>query len=155
MNVRSITKALSIILICLLSACSKPYVTDAVGKKTMQPSVTYLYLLRHTAFFKKLNTAQLRWVIDHSQEWKIDKGGVIATNKSKPDYWLLLDGSWQLSCQQQNFTPKQGDTNTWFHSNVTQLPCELVATSSSFIMRIQQNEMKIMLENNFPFEINE
>lgn len=121
----------------------------------MQPSVTYLHLLRHTPFFKRLNNTQLRWVIRHSKEWKIDKDGVIATNQSTPDYWLLLDGSWQLICQQQNFSTEKFHTKVWFHSSEIQLPCELVATSPSFVMRIQHDDMQIMLENDFPFKLNE
>ena len=30
----------------------------------MEPSVTYLHLLKHTPFFTSLTTAQLRWVIE-------------------------------------------------------------------------------------------
>jgi hypothetical protein len=140
---------------CLLSACTKPYVADAVGKLTMQPSVTYLYLLRDSAFFKSLNTSQLRWVIKHSKEWKIIQGGVIATSQSKSDYWLLLDGSWQLTCQQQSHLVKQNYTKAWFNSSTSQLGCELRATSSSFVMRIRQNDMQTMIEHGFPFDIPE
>ncbi|MBP3364603.1 MAG: hypothetical protein J6L74_12550, partial [Pseudomonas sp.] len=60
------------------AACGDHRTPDAMQEMTMKPSITYLHLLRHTPFFTSLTTEQLRWVIDHSNEWETEAGAVIA-----------------------------------------------------------------------------
>ena len=143
------------VLLLGLNACSKQPVADAAGHFTMTPAVTYLHLLRHTPFFTSLNTAQLKWVIRHSEEWAVTTGGVIATHKGEPDYWILLDGDWQLSCDQKSYPSKHDDAGKWFNSNLVNKGCELIVTSPSYVMRIRAEDMQSMLSNGFDFRLKE
>ena len=66
--------ACAALLPLLVAACDArqqpPDACLTTRSTTMEPSVTYLHLLKHTPFFTNLTTAQLRWVIDHSREWE-------------------------------------------------------------------------------------
>jgi len=134
-----------------LNACSRQMKADAAGNLTMTPSVTYLHLLRHTPFFTSLTTDQLRWTINHSKEWQIKTAGVIATNKDDADYWVLLDGGWQLSCNQNNHHSKHDEAGKWFNPRVANKECQLIATSPSYVMRIKDVDMQDMLNKGFDF----
>ena len=143
--------ALYLFLLLGLNACSKQPIADAAGNFTMTPSVTYLHLLRHTPFFTALNSEQLKWVIEHSEEWAVITGGVITTHKGDPNYWILLDGGWQLSCDPKNHPSKHDDAGKWFNPKVTNEDCELIATSPSYVMRIKAEDMQNMLNKDFAF----
>ncbi|MEP3350092.1 MAG: hypothetical protein ABJN96_09120 [Marinomonas sp.] len=117
----------------------------------MTPSVTYLHLLRHTPFFSALSTKQLQWVIDYSREWKVNTGDIVATNEDQDDYWILLDGGWQLSHNQINHVFKHDSPGKWFCSSIATEQCELIATSPSYVMQITQMEMQNMINQRFAF----
>ena len=143
--------ALYLFLLLGLNACSKQPIADAAGNFTMTPSVTYLHLLRHTPFFTALNSEQLKWVIEHSEEWQIDTGGVISSAEDSPDYWILLDGGWQLNCDQKNHPSKHDDAGKWFNSSIANKKYKLIATSPSYVMRIKAEDMQNMLKKGFAF----
>jgi len=145
---------LYLFLLLGLNACSKQPIADAVGNFTMTPSVTYLHLLRHTPFFTLLNSEQLKWVIEHSEEWAVTTGGVITNHKGDPDYWILLDGTWQLSCDQQNHPSKHYYAVKWFNPNIANDDCKLIATSPSYVMRIKSPVMHEMINRGFTFKHN-
>ncbi|WP_394183708.1 hypothetical protein [Marinomonas posidonica] len=119
----------------------------------MRPSVTYLHLLRHTPFFTVLNTSQQQWVINHSKEWQVNQGGVIATASSAKDYWVLLDGTWQLECGERRYPSKHNDPAKWFLASMVMHDCKLVATETSYVMRITQADMQTMLHKGFAFQM--
>jgi hypothetical protein len=139
-----------------LVSCSGKRVPDASQNMTMQPSVTYLYLLRHTPFFTALSTGQLRWVIDHSHEWETDEGAVIAkcdrAGASDTDYWILLDGGWKVDYDGRSFASGHADPGKWFNTREAGgAACSLVATEHSYVMRITAADMRAMLDNGFAF----
>ena len=99
----------------------------------MKPTVTYLYLLRHTPFFTELNTDQLRWVIQHSREWEVQAGRSIVSSDSSGDgtgYWVLLDGSWDLELQGRHHASGHADPGKWFNR-------ELISTDA---FKLKANE---------------
>ncbi|MEL0638531.1 hypothetical protein V6259_17410 [Marinomonas sp. TI.3.20] len=143
---------LTVIVVVAINACSKPLIADAMGNLTIRSSVTYLYLLRHTPFFTSLKKEELRWVIKHSKEWSVEQGGVVATNSSAPDYWILLDGAWQLECGDKRYPSKNDDAGKWFSSEVISEICKLVVTESSYVMQIPQTDMNDMIQKGFNFQ---
>jgi hypothetical protein len=150
------TSALALLTALGVASCGAKRELDAGQNMTMTPSITYLHLLRHTPFFTALSTAQLQWVIDHSREWAADKGAVVAkcdsTSVSDMDYWILLDGGWQLQHDGRTFASGHADPGKWFsaaESNGTQ--CSLIATEHSYVMRIGRPEMQAMLDEGFAF----
>ena len=138
------------------AACGDHRTPDAMQEMTMKPSITYLHLLRHTPFFTSLTTEQLRWVIDHSNEWETEAGAVIAKRDqggaSAPDTWILLDGGWQVHYNGHTFASGHGDAGKWFNMGETQgADCALITTGHSYIMRITEADMNTMLEQGFTF----
>ncbi|MEI8632963.1 hypothetical protein P4S72_15105 [Vibrio sp. PP-XX7] len=79
-------------------------------------------------------------------------GGVITGNEDIPDYWILLDGGWQLNCDQKNYPSKHDDAGKWFNPKVANEDCELIATSPSYVMRIKAADMQGMLSKGFAFK---
>lgn len=129
---------------------------DALQSLTMKPSVTYLHLLRHTPFFTALTKEQLQWVIDHSREWSADKGAVIArcdaTGTTDKNYWILLDGGWQLEHDGRTFPSSHADPGKWFNTHEAHgADCSLIATEHSYVMRITAANMQQMLDQGFAF----
>ncbi len=123
----------------------------------MQPSVTYLHLLRHTPFFTALSKEELKWVIDHSREWSADKGAVItrcdATSAADGDYWILLDGGWQLEHGSREFPSGHADPGKWFNTREAHgTDCSLITTEHSYVMRITAVDMQQMLDKGFAFD---
>lgn len=123
---------------------------------TMTPSITYLHLLRHTSFFTALSTTQLQWVIDHSHEWAADRGAVVAkcdgASASDMDYWILLDGGWQIQHDGHTFASGHADQGKWFSASEAHgMGCSLIATEHSYVMRIRRPEMQAMLDEGFAF----
>lgn len=145
--------AFAISTIASLAACSEP-VPDALQRKTMRASVTWLHLLRHTPFFTELSTPQLQWVIDHSREWEADAGAVIATDASSAahDNWILLDGGWEIRRQGEAFASGHADAGKWFNAaEAGTAPFELVVTTHSYVMQIKAADMQTMLAEGFAF----
>lgn len=155
----NIASRMTVVLTTLLSlvACSHKSVADIDGNLTMKPSVTYLHLLRHTPFFTALSKVQLQWVIDHSREWEVDSGATIAKCgkgfRSNGDYWILLDGGWQLNTDEAHLPSGHSDPGKWFSTQVANgKKCSLVATEHGYVMHITESEMQIMLNRGFPFQ---
>ncbi|MFC7631354.1 hypothetical protein [Paraburkholderia humisilvae] len=120
----------------------------------MKLSTTYLHLLRKTPFFTELNTAQLRWTIDHSQEWEAQVGTVIvdcATTEAKDDVWILLDGGWQVETGGRVYPAGHADPGKWFSAQHATDDCRLVATEHSYVMKITGAEMRDMQSLGFAF----
>lgn len=136
-----------------ITGCIRPMEADAMGQLTMRPSVTYLHLLRHTPFFTALDSTQQQWVINHSKEWQVNQGGVITTTSSAGDYWILLDGEWQLECGEKHYPSKHNDPAKWFRASMVMHDCKLVATETSYVMLITQVDMQTMLNNGFAFHM--
>lgn len=149
--------ALVLASVLLLAACSRERIADAENNMTMRPSVTYLYLLRHTPFFTSLSTEQLQWVIDHSREWEVDAGAVLSKRgpqgPSDTDYWILLDGGWRVEHDGKSFPSDHADPGKWFNTRETRGQSgTLVATEHGYVMRIPEGEMKVMLDRGFAFD---
>jgi hypothetical protein len=121
----------------------------------MIPQTTYLHLLKNTPFFTALTRPQLRWVIDHSQEWEAQAGAVIASSaKSAPpsaDLWILLDGRWRLDVAGKQNAAGNADPGKWFSDRETVHAYQLVSTQKSYVMRISQIDMNEMLMQGFDF----
>ncbi|MFC0400853.1 hypothetical protein [Paraburkholderia rhizosphaerae] len=121
----------------------------------MKPSTTYLHLLRKTPFFAELNTAQLRWTIDHSHEWEAQIGAVIVdctTAGSTEDVWILLDGGWQVESGARTYPAGHADPGKWFSAAHAADDCRLVATEHSYVMKISGADMRDMLSLGFAFD---
>ncbi|WP_186056583.1 hypothetical protein [Burkholderia gladioli] len=147
-----------VVLLAMLgmTACSGKPEPDAARNLTMKPSVTYLHLLRHTPFFTALSTEQLQWTIDHSREWEAQAGAVIATCDEAVDtdapYWILLDGGWRVEARDRAFPAGHADPGKWFSATVANgASCRLVTTETSYVMRIERQEMQQMLARGFGF----
>jgi hypothetical protein len=127
----------------------------AQESKTMKASTTYLYLLRKTPFFTRLNTEQLRWTISHSREWEAQAGTVIvdcASGRQEGDFWILLDGGWQVEHDGQTYPAGHADAGKWFSASETQGSCRLVATEHSYVMKITRADMNDMVSRGFAFD---
>ncbi|CAB3761626.1 hypothetical protein [Paraburkholderia solisilvae] len=150
----------SLVLLVLAAACdsgqSRAAAARASENPAMKPSVTYLHLLRKTPFFTSLNTAQLRWTIEHSREWEAQGGTVIvdcATSKPKDDFWILLDGGWQVETGGHIYPSGHADPGKWFSAaQATNGDCRLIATEHSYVMHITRADMDDMLSRGFPFD---
>lgn len=150
------TAILTLLIPMGLAACGDQRTPDAMQELTMKPSITYLHLLRHTPFFTSLSSEQLRWVIDHSQEWETESGSVIAkqdkSGASASDYWILLDGGWQVHYDANTFTSGHAAAGKWFNINQTQgAACALITSEHSYVMRITEADMNTMLEKGLAF----
>ena len=121
----------------------------------MKASTTYLFLLRKTPFFDRLDTEQLRWTIKHSREWEAQAGTVVAscsaTDKSD-DFWILLDGHWQVEQDSHAFPAGHADAGKWFSASEAPGNCRLVTTEHSYVMKITRADMNDMLSRGFAFE---
>lgn len=149
--------SLTLLITMGLTACGDHRTPDAMQELTMKPSITYLHLLQHTPFFTSLSNEQLRWVIDHSQEWETEAGSVIAKNDqtgaSASDYWVLLDGGWRLHYDGVTFPSGHADPGKWFNIRQAQGAASALITSEhSYVMRITEADMNTMLEQGFAFD---
>ncbi|MEK6418340.1 MAG: hypothetical protein V4801_01945 [Burkholderia gladioli] len=144
-------------LLAATACCRAQVEPDAAGQLSMQPSVTYLFLLRRTPFFTALSTEQLRWTIAHSKEWKVREGTVIATCRDDggapaADDWILLDGGWAVEHDGRAEQAGRADAGNWFNRAVAHgAPCRLVATEPGYVMRIAHAEFQAMLARGFDF----
>ena len=140
-----------------LTASGRERAADIENNLTMRPSVTYLHLLRHTPFFTALSTEQLQWVINHSHEWEVDAGAALSKNSpqgsSDNDYWVLLDGEWQLDYDGRSFPSGHASPGKWFHTREARdKQVVLIATEHSYVMRIADKDMQVMLDQGFAFD---
>jgi hypothetical protein len=145
-------------LLMLTAACGQQGYAQQEDK-TMKASTTYLYLLRKTPFFTALDTGQLRWTIDHSREWEAQPGTVVATCSAagknddlNEDFWILLDGRWQVEHDGHAFAAGHADAGKWFSAAEASGDCRLVTTEHSYVMKITRADMNDMLSRGFGFE---
>jgi hypothetical protein len=140
-------------LLMLTAACGQQGYAQQEGK-TMKASTTYLYLLRKTPFFTGLDTEQLRWTISHSREWEAQAGTVVAdcsaADKSD-DFWILLDGRWQVEHDGHTYPAGHADAGKWFSAAEASGNCRLVTTEHSYVMKITRADMNDMLSRGFAF----
>ncbi len=139
----------------LLATCMR-FGNIASRNTTMKPSITYLRLLRHTPFFTALDTAQLRWAIDHSREWEAQNGSIVAecdndATTRDDAYWILLDGHWEIEHNGHTHASGHADPGKWFSTTEATTPCRLVTTEHSYVMRIARADMDEMLKRGFDF----
>jgi hypothetical protein len=150
-----------IAIVPLLAACDAGHPPDAppaTRSTTMEPSVTYLHLLKHTPFFTSLTTAQLRWVIGHSHEWEARASTVVAecdgdaaSGAQDQAIWILLDGGWQIEAAGHPHPADHASAGKWFSAAVTDQPCRLVTTEHSYVMKIERADFDAMLAQGFAF----
>jgi len=155
MNAGAIIYRVWIPCLVLLASCGHTSgQPDAILKgKTMQASTTYLYLLRNTPFFTRLSKPQLRWVIDHSREWEAEPGTMVADCADPSgDYWILLDGGWQVDYGGKRFPAGHADAGKWFNAKEARGACQLMTTEHSYVMQIGQADMAAMLAQGFAFD---
>ncbi|QIE26402.1 hypothetical protein SBC1_43210 (plasmid) [Caballeronia sp. SBC1] len=141
-------------LFMLAAACGQQGYAQQEGK-TMKASTTYLYLLRKTPFFTKLDTEQLRWTISHSREWEAQAGTVVAdcsAADTRDDFWILLDGRWQVEHDDHTYPAGHADAGKWFSAAEASGNCRLVTTEHSYVMKITRADMNDMLSRGFAFE---
>jgi len=121
----------------------------------MKASITYLHLLRKTPFFTSLDTVQLRWTIDHSQEWEAKAHTVIVDcatgGEPKDDIWILLDGGWRVETSHGVYPAGHADAGKWFSAAQADGTCRLVTTEHSYVMKITRADMDDMLARGFRF----
>jgi hypothetical protein len=152
--------ALCAALSFVAAACRPLGIADdnnAAENAIMKPSVTYLHLLRKTPFFTRLDTAQLRWTIDHSREWEAQPDTVIidcGAGKSTDDaIWILLDGRWQVEANGKIYPAGHADAGKWFSGAVAQGECKLRTTEHSYVMKITRADLADMLTKGFAFDV--
>jgi hypothetical protein len=157
MNIRRTARRAWLALLVLAAACSQQGGATQDNNPTMKASTTYLYLLRKTPFFTSLDTPQLRWVIAHSHEWEAQPGTVIspgATEQGEDDFWILLDGRWQVEHDGHAWPAGHADAGKWFSAaeaaNATGAT-RLIATEHSYVMKITRADMDDMLSRGFGF----
>lgn len=121
----------------------------------MTASVTYLHLLAKTPMFRDMSREQLQWVIDHSREWAVAPGALIASSERGMDrFWTLLDGGWQLEHDGRVYPSGHADPGKWYGGReMTALalgPNRLLATTRSYVMEIEQAALDDMLRRGIP-----
>ena len=157
----SVTRAARIIrgawlaVLVLSAACAQQGYAQQEEGKTMKASTTYLFLLRKTPFFDRLDTEQLRWTIKHSREWEAQAGTVVASCSAadkRDDFWILLDGRWQVEHDGHTYPAGHADAGKWFSASEAPGSCRLVTTEHSYVMKITRADMNDMLSRGFAFE---
>lgn len=140
----------------LLAACTVlSYAAYRNKDIAMIPQTTYLHLLKNTPFFTALTREQLRWVIDHSREWEVRPGTVVAScgavEAASDDVWILLDGKWQVDADGKQYPSGNSDAGKWFSATASSHICQLVVTEKSYVMKIVRSDLNTMLEQHFEF----
>lgn len=140
-----------VLLACAVSSNGAYGDTDM----TMIPQTTYLHLLKNTPFFTALTRPQLRWVIDHSHEWEVREGTVVAScaagEPASDDFWILLDGAWRVEADGKQHAAGNANAGKWFSATLASGACQLVATEKSYVMKIARADMDAMLAQGFEF----
>jgi hypothetical protein len=142
----------------VLATCAMPPPYGWMNRNqdtAMTPSITYLHLLKGTPFFTALTRQQLQWVIDHSREWKAKTGTVVASytygEAASDDFWILLDGGWQVEAEGKQHSAGHADPGKWFSAVDVAHECQLITTEKSYVMKINRIEMDAMLAQGFAF----
>ncbi|HXZ09461.1 MAG TPA: hypothetical protein VEI25_15525 [Paraburkholderia sp.] len=155
---RRIVRGAVLVCLALAAACGQPGHTADEGN-SMKASTTYLYLLRKTPFFTSLDTRQLRWTIEHSREWEAEAGTTLATcgpgqqeQDHDGDFWVLLDGRWQVEHDGHSYPSGHADAGKWFSTSDARGDCRLVVTEHSYVMKITRADMDDMLARGFAFD---
>jgi hypothetical protein len=153
--------ACAVLLPLLATGCDggrpRPDASTSAWSTTMEPSVTYLHLLKHTPFFTSLTSAQLRWVIAHSHEWEARAGTVVAqcddpaSDARDQAIWILLDGGWQIESNGHAYPADHASAGKWFSAAVTGRPCRIVTTEHSYVMKMERADFDAMLAQGFAF----
>jgi hypothetical protein len=121
----------------------------------MKKSVTYLYLLKDTPFFTRLDKAQLKWVIAHSTEWEAQAGMEVSNRAGADAYlWVLLDGGWQVEQGGHAYAAGHADAAKWYggpQAGLLPADSRLVANRHSYVMRIRRDDMQEMQRQGFDF----
>jgi hypothetical protein len=157
MNARRIARSAWLAFLMLAAGCGQPEHVGDEGN-TMKASTTYLYLLRKTPFFTSLNTQQLRWTIQHSREWEAQAGTVVAQclqdeqEDHGGDFWILLDGRWQIEHDGEAHPSGHADPGKWFRASEARGDFRLVVTEHSYVMKITRADMDDMLSQGLPLE---
>jgi hypothetical protein len=154
MNARRLVRSAWLALLMLAAGCGQPSHAGDEGN-TMKASTTYLYLLRKTPFFTSLDTRQLRWTIEHSREWEAQAGTVVAhcaPGQQDDDFWILLDGRWQVEHDGEAYPSGHADPGKWFSASAAHGNCRLVVTEHSYVMKITRTDMDDMSSRGFAFE---
>jgi hypothetical protein len=154
MNARRLVRSAWLALLTLAAGCGQPSHAGDEGN-TMKASTTYLHLLRKTPFFTSLDTRQLRWTIEHSREWEAQAGTVVAhcaPGQQDDDFWILLDGRWQVEHDGEAYPSGHADPGKWFSASAANGNCRLVVTEHSYVMKITRTDMDDMLSRGFAFE---
>lgn len=156
MNAGRRVRGVWLALLMLAAGCGQPRHAGDEGN-TMKASTTYLYLLSKTPLFTNLDTQQLRWTIEHSREWEAQAGTVVAhcqpgQQKQERDFWILLDGRWQVEHDGEVYPSGHADPGKWFSASEAHGDCRLVVTEHSYVMKITRADMDDMLSQGFPFE---
>jgi len=146
----------TVVMLLSLAGCHTSYDEDAAGKLSMKAVATYIFLLRNAPFFSRLSTSQLRWVVQHSKEWKVSKGSVIEVcvpaTVPVTYYWILLDGEWALEQDGAVALAKPSDPRNWFTRSVHNGgSCRLTMVGPGYVMKITRADMQMMLTNGFHF----
>ena len=121
----------------------------------MTASVTYLNLLAKTPMFRDMSREQLQWVIDHSREWAVAPGALVASSERGADrFWTLLDGGWQVEQGSKAYPAGHADPAKWYGGRdmlaLGLAPTRLVATKRSYVMEIEQAALDEMLRRGIP-----
>lgn len=140
----------------VLAACAVlSFGTHRNKDMAMIPQTTYLHLLKNTPFFTALTRQQLRWVIDHSHEWEVKAGTVIASStngeSAVDDLWILLDGRWRVEIDGKQYAAGNTDEGKWFSSPESARTYQLISIEKSYVMKISRADMDDMLKNGFDF----
>jgi len=148
--------------LCVVAACAATVAlalnlpANDQQENHMKKSVTYLNLLRHTPFFTRLSTPQLKWVIAHSTEWEAEAGMEVSNRAGADEYlWVLLDGGWQVEQGGHVFKAGHADAAKWYGGTKAALlppDSRLVANQHSFVMRIRTADFEEMLRQRFDFD---
>jgi hypothetical protein len=146
--IRILVAAVFAMAVCGCSTPQEPH---------MKKSVTYLYLLKKTPFFTRLDTPQLQWVIAHSSEWEVQAGMEVSNRLDANDnIWILLDGGWQVEQGGQVLKAGHADAAKWYGGQHVALPppdSRLIANQHSYVMRIARADFEEMLQRRFDFTV--
>src|SRR5258708_6133621 len=134
MNARRLVRSAWLALLMLAAGCGQSSHAGDEGN-TMKASTTYLYLLRTTPFFASLDTRQLRWTIEHSREWEAEAGTVVAhcaPGQQDDDFWILLDGRWQVEHDGEVYPSGHPDPGKWVSASAAHGNCRLVVPEHGY-----------------------
>jgi hypothetical protein len=111
-----------------------------------QQSVSHLHLLRQAPFFTGLDDDHLRWILDHSREWKVVAGEEISTsNQGADSFWVLLDGGWEIESGTRRLQSGPAEAAKWYGGaefHALDRPSRLVATGPGYVINLRWSEVE-------------